>query len=470
MSAVINPTAAGGFVRKLRRRRGDIVLIGDSNAKRNLVSGHAQGMGRAWATALGCWGAAIMPAAGEENSWGSVAGDVAAGTAVGPAVDGDYSATPAGFQAAILPYTPAYGPVAADYFTNWAGASDDGGYSVRSQHPMRLTGSLRYAASVYIPAAGAAASVNPSVYTSAGVGTIIHPGSSDPKALPASEGFHTFTWNFELASDPTDGSGIGVRLQRFGGADLTGSFGVLYQSLERNDLYRGCRFSTFIFAGGESSRDVAAYLCNDCTDAALAEYLRFLASRQVNAGGTAIDPVLMVQIIEGGNDAGDTDSSVVYNRGDGFGNGDDSGNDASNTQAGITNNFKAIINRLRDIWVDELGYAEGDLYFVLGGYHPQAVSPQAAFVGSTMVAAMTAICADEDFSATVAGVDGYSLKTAEQFRDLFAVSTQAEAPTATVDESFYLVPSGGGLDEAHLTEHGYLAWGMVVVSALLESG
>jgi hypothetical protein len=467
MSAVINPTAAGACIRKMRRRRGDILLISDSNAKRNLVSGHAQGMSRAWATALGCWGTAITGAAGVSNSWGSEAGDVAAGSAVGPASDGDYSAAPAGFQAALLPYSPAYGPVAADYLTNWAGASTAGGYSVRSQHPMRLTGPLRYAASVYIPASGAAASVNPSAYTG---GTIIHPGASDLKALPGAEGFHTFTWNFEPASDPADGTGIGVRLNRVGGADLTGSFGLLYQSLERTDVHRGCRFSTFVFAGGESSREVADYLCNSCTDAALAEYLRFLASRQVNSAGTALDPVLMVQVLEGGNDAGDTDSSVVYNRGDGFGAGDTSGNAASNTQTGITNNFTAIINRLRDIWVDELGYAEEDLYFVLGGYHPQAVAPQATFVGTTMVAAMTAICADEDFSATVAGVDGYSLKTPEQFRDLFAVSTQAEAPTDTVDESFYLVPSGGGLDEAHLTEHGYLAWGMVVVSALLESG
>jgi hypothetical protein len=474
VTAIINSTAFGGFRRAAQRRRVDIAIIGDSNMKRNQVTGHAQGMTYAWSAALGCWGAAIMPFAGTTGGWGAVSGDVSAGGAVGLSVGGDFSSAPSAFQAALLPQSPAYFPCFGDYITNWSSTENAlSGYSIRSQHPLNIARELRYSARVYIPASGAATALNPAAYTDLGggiAGATVHPGSASTLALPGTEGFHTVSKLF-AAMAPTDGTGLYFRLQRYSGGNISGSVGILYQSVEDSDAYRGCRVSTFAYAGEQSARTIADMLANNCTDAALAEYFRFMASRQVKANGDALAPVLLVQILMGGNDAQDTADAILYGRGDGFGNGNEVGV-PSNTEGGFVINTASIINRLRDIWVAVCGYAESDLYFLIGGYHPQAVSPQAGFVGSTMVAAMESLCADADYAANVAGVNGYALKTAEQFRDTFTVATRdAGSPFFTeTQEAYYNNPVAPDLDEAHLSEAGYQAWGRVVVSAILESG
>lgn len=516
--SVIGAANIAGFFRAAATRRADVLLIGDSNLNQGGLTGHSTGFLRAWGTAMGCWGCAAAPAWGAGN-WGGRCGETGAGTAVGVAADPPpgWSGAPEAFRAALFKQSPdGQAPDFADWITDWPVETAGIELHIHGRHPLAIQHGLVYSARVYIPEENAATGLYPSlmVNMAGGPSSVAWPDNPERIALPATPGFHTWTWTVPRAVAQAEGvvpygDGFRIGLNHWGNTlPILGSFGVLYQSAENPAMHRGVRVSNFLYAGGHSSLYIAGLLCGDpdrvtlgddpdpapgYTDEALAEYFRFLASRQVNSSGAPLPPVVLIHVIEGGNDAGvgatnPGPGSIVWTPEDGPGGGTRDTDVHTNTKAGYKNNTRAIIARIKDVWTRVCGYSAADLYFVLGAYHPQPVEPQASFVGGVMVEAMTELAAE---IPNVAGVDGYALRTTAQFAAKYYQEVFIDTPgtgsasvgDATLDyntfrgfplaqDYFHLTHSGTGhdvTDTAHLHEEGYNRWGMAVVGALMES-
>lgn len=490
--ATIKAGNIGRFIAAAFNRRVDCGLIGDSNLKQAVVTGHAQGLLYAWSM-LGVWSTGISPAHGAANNWGAAAGDVLAGSALGLGAGGGatrFDTAPDDFRAALLDPGYASGfPDCADYITNWAAnnaGSNGPQLSIRSQHPLNMTGALEYQARVYRPVAGAATQLYPCIQTdlSGGVGLgIVFPPAAIAAPLASAPGFSTFKWTIPAGQTVNaatglnasgDGTGFRIRQQRYdagNGNPITGSFGLLYQCLTDPNAFTGVRFGTFGGLGGEPTRTMANKICTVCSDTALAEYMRFLAAGQVDAYGRQLPPMWLLQIVEGGNDSGDATSSVVLRKGAGFGEASLTGNAAGSTKQGYKNNTQAIINRLTDVWTRVCGFDPRNLFFVIGSYHPQPVEPQKTFVRTTMVSAMRELC---DENENVAGIDGWQLKTPDNLTDLFMTANYDAAGVgspvpyvANVNETGYRKAEAPNQDTAHLHERCYQEWGRLCVGALI---
>lgn len=490
--ATINIRALAGYFHAPVR---DVAIVGDSNTLQLSTTGHTQGLTYAWAKAMGCWGAGISPATGKSNGWPAPVGDVFVGDPHGEG--GSKGAptpenTPEAFQARLWdPDISSAGPDCWDYLLPdspggvvWDGADADLDcqYALRSRHPLSLHGGLIYMARVYIPAVDPCSHIYPSLLygMTTTASAVIWPPAPTPISLPEAEGFHSIAWEIPSSAviadgevTGNDGSGVRVRLcHRTDDEDdarITGEFGLLFQSLIDSGASGGVRVNRFISAGGESSRFVAAELVATPLEA-IAEYFRFMADGQrVVARNPGLSPTCLVQIMEGLNDAGDSDNSVIYHRG---GSTEDS-TSGSNTLQGFTDNTKSIINRLRDAW-ELAGFPVGNLYFLLGGSHPQ---PTNTFVRTTYVEGITAICADPEYSGNVAGIDGWKLRVPDQMIAAYWSTSHSLSDEDDNDsyvmvrsERDYRIDHNGGSpipDTAHLNERGYIDWGMRLVGAVM---
>lgn len=157
------------------------------------------------------------------------------------------------------------------------------------------------------------------------------------------------------------------------------------------------------------------------TDAALGAYLKGLAKAQRDSNGVQLAPMLLVQIIEGGNDSNDTStigpcraSKSILSTTGAYQSAVEQAS-ASNTATGYYNNTVTIMRRIRYVWETVLGYNGGNLFFLIGCYHPQSPSISAAqfsFCRTTMVTGMASVAASE---RNVCYVDGYKLGNYAEF-------------------------------------------------------
>lgn len=466
---VIKIEGIARFLQAAQSRRVDIIGIFDSNGTQLTYTGHHQGMNEAFSAKFGTWGTSIAPAHAAGGQWGSRVG----GSWVFAQI-GSLGIAPTEFLNGCLDISNfSGGPEGADYITDHLGSdSRSQALRVASNQPLSLFGALRYGARLYLPPTGAATTLYPSLISNidGNVNGIAYPATPTPVPLPQTSGFFNWYWNIPVGAtvnqttlrNPSNlGDGFQFRLHTFQGPDITGSYGFLYNWLEDPARYFGIRYSRFITLGGQPTRAPATSVCN-YSDFALGEYFRTIAGSQVDESGRVLAPMLLVQIIEGGNDVGDSFSSIVYPRGAGARNQSRSGNAPGDTKQGYKNNTQAIINRLRDTWV-AAGYAERNLFFLIGCYHPHNPSDaQWTFVGQEMVLGMRELAAENQ---NVTGVDGYRLLTTDNFAfpHPIPVQTQDGFFFNVVPQTMYRNPL---FDRAHLMPHAYQQWGYRVVDAL----
>lgn len=128
-----------------------------------------------------------------------------------------------------------------------------------------------------------------------------------------------------------------------------GPFFGLWQRVT-GDRPTGMSYSTTLGQGGKSLYNAAVSL-KDQSDEALREYFRNLVRFQ-NA-----TPMLLVNVIHGGNDGGATAMSVGPNPA------------LSYTPAGFADNMEAVVQRYRTVWTS-MGYDPKNLMFQYGPYTP----------------------------------------------------------------------------------------------------
>lgn len=474
-AAVIKPSGIAPFIIASMIRRTAIMAICDSNGDQATNTGHNIGMRQGASYALGCYGTGVLPCNGGAGYQAGVLQARSGGS-------NGLTNAPSEFSALSFPASsPA--PCTFEWFdAGWAGNNGSHQMPVEMLHPMDLNRGLRLHLRLWRPASGGITTLNPCVIATnsnygQGIAGVIYPGASAPIALPPvpANGITDFSWSIPAGSlvdyaDPTsplgDGGGFSFRFQRYLGPDIAGQFGAMYEQLEDSELYRGIQWSKFYVKGGAPSLDCAIDVCNVFTDAMLAEWFRAHAVVQVDANRNPLPPIMLVHLLMAGNDAGNAAASCTYRRGAGFGGGVTSGNALGNTAQGIENNQQAIINRLRDVWVNTCGYSEDNLYFLLGCNHPQPpATAQFTFVRTLAVQAWAAMC---EKNQNVSCVDGYKLHTHETFDFRHPASTwQAANPYIVLNTSpLYREP---GIDNAHLQHLGYLHWGQITWRAIMDS-
>lgn len=469
-AAVMNAAAIAPFVIASFTRRTAIACITDSNGDQINLTGHNDGMRRAACFMLGgCYGSGVMPAFGLAGYQTGMLNATISG------VNG-LAGAPSEFTDLAFP-TGHGAPEESDWMaTGWPGNSTSGAIRISSIHPMDINRGLELHTRIYRPAAGGATTLNPCVIPfESGVGTILWPGSSTPIALEArpADGITNFKWSIPVGTlvnyaDPNTplgtGGGFGFREQRWTAADITGALGITYRQVVDASKFNGVQWSKLITFGGAPTKTPASSLCQSFKDSQIAEWFRTHAVTQVDAAGRQLPPMMLIQIIEGGNDAGDATSSITYRRGAGLGGAIVTGNPAGNTKVGIKNNHQAIINRMRDVWVSVCGYDERNLFFLLGCYHPQPpTGTQYTFVRTTAVDGWRELTQEND---NVCAVDGYQLHTHEDFSFAHAIKTTVTPWTADSTVTFHRAV---GSDNAHLNQPAYQHWGLLVWSTLLES-
>jgi hypothetical protein len=471
-SAVIKAAAIAPFIVASLTRRTAIGIITDSNGDQLQLTGHNDGMRRAWSYALGCYGSGVFPA----NGLGGYQSGVLDGSTGG--VNGMTSA-PQAFIDLCIP-TGHGGPESGDWFpAGWSAGSTGGSLAISAAHPMDINRGLELHTRMWRPSSGFSTTLNPSIIQyGAGVGTVLWPSSNVPIALPTppANGITDFKWTIPAGSlvnfaDPNNPSGTGggyaFREQRWngaGGTDIAGQIGLMYRTLVDSEAFTGVQWSKLITFGGAPTKTPALSLCQSITDRQTAEWFRAHAVTQVDSTGRQLNPIMLIQIIEGGNDAGDGTSSITFRRGAGLGGAVVTGNPLGNTRVGLKNNHQAIINRMRDIWVNTCGYREEDLFFLVGCYHPQvpAVS-QYTFVRTLAADAYRDLTEENE---NVAAVNGYMLATHEEFTYAHQILTTVTPFTAASSITWH---REANVDTAHLNQTGYRQWGQVVVGAIMRA-
>jgi hypothetical protein len=148
--------------------------------------------------------------------------------------------------------------------------------------------------------------------------------------------------------------GLNGFYRRFDGSAISGKVSILWHQIENSSILNGVAVSTNLYQGGESTRDaVLAY--RNCTMQSKMEWFRQLTYQQNGV------PVALFHIIQGQNDTAENQLSLGPNPA------------VSSTYQGLVDNHEALILEIRKVW-SALGYDLANLYFLIGPYHPQAVS------------------------------------------------------------------------------------------------
>ncbi len=411
----------GGVARRLFHladsRRVDFAIIGDSNVRNSVVSGHEDGMARALAARFGCYATRVDPFIGMQ-SWGASVSDQSTfgyppfrllGSPEVPAAAAQYGFPDTWFPASFG-YLPAGVSLPYDY---------NAGLKLSSTSIIDITLALRYHATQYrwrTPTNGEL------VLTARGPAYTNFAASTFPTAS-ATPGLADVSLDVPAgARDAASGLWF-VPGNAAAGHATRGPFFGLWQRVESPAQATGIAYSPLLYQGGRSARAACVEL-NGITPAspALGEWLRQVTRLQ-NA-----DPVLCIQIIHGGNDTLDHAPSV----------GPIGGLDSA-TPDGHADNLRGIIADLRSAW-QIAGYPPENLFFILGPYHPRG---DRLDLEKGYEAQWTAIALDLPNTIAVRGTE---LSTEQEFID------NGWMRTAT--------------DFAHLSVAGYRAWGVTTVEAL----
>lgn len=348
--ALTNAAAARRIVNLADTRRIDFAIIGDSNVRNAQISGHEDGMTRALAARFGLYATRVNPFAGI-NSWGA---GVTSESAFAFAPFATEVTTQRNPPATIMTRFALPGP----WFPNSYGYLDErtalpftynGGLALATDHPIDITRALRFHFTHYrwrTPTFGRV------VYTARGP-AYTNFASATFRTAAATPGLADES--FDVPAGPRDASGLMFAPSDVAGARFTqGPFFGLWQRVEAPGRGAGVAYSPLLYQGGRSARAACLELnAIGPQSPALREWLRQVTRLQ-NA-----DPVLVIHLMHGGNDAGDVNPS-----------GGPIGGLRSDSPEGHADNYRGIINNLRAAWAG-LGHNPDNLLFILGPYHPR---------------------------------------------------------------------------------------------------
>lgn len=419
-SAVVNPAVVSELFQLARTRRIDLTIIGDSNVRSALVSGHEDGMMRAWSAKFGCYASRVDPIR-SVGGWGGTT--AASSTGQFPPFQGGAPST----QTAMLAFPNGAFPIGASYLPAGERVQPtyNSGLSLYPDHPIGIDGALRYHLTHWLfrtPTRGELSITVRPAYP--GEATQNYAAVTGVRTASSEPGLTDLV--VDVPAGPRAPTGILATLADF--ANNRGSVGPFYgiwHRFERIDAASGISFSPLLYQGGRTARAACEELQNlGPGAAAMQEWLRQVTRLQTPGGATTPrdQAVLAVQIIHGGNDP----FNVLPSLGP-------IGGLNSNTPEGYKDNVLGIMGAMRQAWAVG-GFDANNLYFILGPYHPRQDILENERVYERM---WTEICGE---SPNTCAVRGTWISTHEEF-------------------------AAGGwfaseVDSAHLSAAGYRAWGV----------
>jgi hypothetical protein len=417
LNAVFHADQLVPFLQAASTRRVDITGIGDSNQMHE-GGGHQYGMQLAWANQFGMYATGVLPASAN-NAWPieqigyNAAGSFPSQATPAPASLAQYSLAGGDGFPATYAYLPAG---SSDNYVSLEIAPQQPGGAGTLNGPGTLRfhytyGTFTSGSGAFYPTATLPASST--VLASNGAGVQTNTGASG-----IADGYLDIA---DSAARQQNGAWVS-----FGRSpQISGPFFASYERAENLSVTHGVSYSTLLAQGGKSARDAALSLLSE-PDTALREWLR---QSTVLQNGT---PMLMVNIIHGGNDRNQSALSVGPHPA------------PTNTPAGFEDNLDAIVTRIRQVWTAQ-GYDSKNLYFLLGGYQSSPFS----WDGGTTANLETGAMAFADSTYNVAVVRGTQL--------LSAAAMQADG---------YYYNDGGF---AHMTQASYENVDRITTEALLST-
>jgi hypothetical protein len=400
------------FFEACKTRRTDIALIGDSNMFSAGTSGHAMGFEQAWGRRFGLYATGVRMCRADA-SWAVMYHAYS--------FNMDADAVPAS-HAHLLP-PGAMGSAAACKLGAFGGGYASQYYALLASHPNTYTAALRWVMSYGTFASGT------------GVFTPTCRGTDSLAYYASGPAISTNTGQIGAALAKLDvpAGGRGQPALCFAPQGVfpgdsgtsSGPFVGLWQRIVWPGRETGVGVSPLVVQGGAGTRQ-AALLLQGTTPAQFGEWLRVALAEQVGP------PMLMIQLIQGQNDTADAAPSAGPSPA------------PSNTPAGVADNTRALIDRLRALW-SAAGHSAENLWFLVGPYHPQDETRRQW--GRDLDEALFALARAE---TNVAVASRSRLSTSAYFRH----------------RGWY---AGGAGDDAHLTVAGYQNWAQMSVDAVVPT-
>ncbi len=468
--SVVRPESVAPFFASARLRRVDMAIVSDSNTRSAGVSGYEDGMGRAFWARYGCYATRVDPVGGV-GGWSAEIGLSYCGQ-----TESITSGAPADLLANSLrqevgfPYSFAYLPAGTSL-----AMTNNTGLGIGATHPLNISGPLRWHMTHFLfPRQLQVASQRPP--HASPPPEEVEPGKFSPTCR---ERWPGSAWNNYAEAEVETSNGVVVGFTDWSmdvPAGVRSEYGVLFSltnlvtgedgaargpffaqwnRVENTSTLAGLAYSPLLYQGGQTTRDAAISLVMRSTQPQMTEWFRQVTRLQNG------EPMLLIQIIQGANDANTDVPAFVYNRGDA-----PRALDAwltgapTNEHAGIKQNFTSVINRLRDYWA-AAGYEEENLYFLIGSYHPHTASWNESVLGANdglqyhvireeAIPAWREICAE---NSNISMVNGFLLSSPEEF----------------LANGWYRYNSNPYIDHAHLSIPGFHAWGDAVAEAVTRA-
>lgn len=423
-AAVYNGAAVRPFVVAALVQRVSVSVIGDSNTIIFGDTGYYARMGMAWADRCGLWGTGVLPGAPEGGF--SVMGTRLgwAGGIVAPTLP------PSPWLDYVLPVGMLRRPAYTDVDFTGGGEMVT---IVSGSAYVATTEQLRWHQTYFTFATGAG-HFTPVVRDQfSATWRYVHPAP-----VPTNTGANgTAELAIDLPADAARALSIQFADWKFDDAanGVAAPWGVLYQQIERVAATSGVSYNLMNYQGGQSTRDVAITwgatnpdvpAVVPITSVQAGKYFREVTRLQ---GVPAADAKLMVEVIEGINDAASLLRSVGVNPA------------PSNTAQGYADNIRRLIALIVGYWVEH-GYTAENLFFTL--YSPHA---RAAY--------------DEQFRRMELGLMAVALTTP---RVAFVRGSRLATAEELTAKGFY-----NGVDTAHLNDGGQKYMADLRVQALWDA-
>ncbi len=474
-SPVFNAGGIGAFVLASQSRRVDIAIIGDSNTEKDFGSGHNVGMRLGWASKVGVYSTQLfgMQTNGGYDSGSSAAYAMGTNFTVGsnsgaPSNLEPYNLWNNSYLASIGATGPALGT--GIFAQSWQynptqgtpyNANSGGSYltgiippgpsnttsnnkMITHSFPADLTQELIWHWT-HATIAGSAGYWNPTAFQGGFYPTMY------ATTQASTAGGSSTQWVDGSLTVPAGARGA-TGTQQPGSIRFLGTNGnnstnggikapvlISYQRVEVPAITSGISLHELLYQGGRCAYD-AAKTIQAWSQLQMTEFFR-QATRLQNG-----PPMMLIQIMHGGNDLNQTEISAGPNP------------QQSGQPGGYADNLAAIIIAMTNFWVGA-GNSASNLFFMLGPYHPalSRIADTLVWQGST-------------YQQLVA----YELAqqwVAQHYPNVTAVSGSQMMPGGFSQVANWLSATNSYdyQGDAHLIRHAYSRWGQMAIDSVFSS-
>ncbi|MGC9261567.1 MAG: hypothetical protein ACP5I8_16005 [Phycisphaerae bacterium] len=457
------------FLNSALSRRVDIGICGDSNTLKDQISGNNCGMRLAFGGRFGMYATGLLTlnhgAEGAETGYAS-------GLNSSPMLGGSNTGSPTTLEALNInnyPPDPAtYPGVEPICCSNWmylpsgdsvaynanvdiaelfgvvppsSGNATNNNGSIIKSSLMDLTNTLNFEYTFGTFGAGAGY-FNPTAHQF-GSATVIY-STQNVATAGTAVGFTDGTLVIPAGARNGSGAyagGIGISLTDYNNSSsggVIGPFLMSYSRVQIPSVTAGIAYSTLVYQGGQDAR-TCAVTWQTLPQAAATELFRQITRLQ---NGT---PMLLVQIMHGGNDINDHSTSVGPNP------------QVSSTPGGLADNLTAIIDRVTTLWTTA-GNSASNLFFLLGPYQPQLsrLATTLVWEGQTM--------------QELVAYEQAMMSVANTFANTAVIQGSQLLPGGFQQSATYMQAKGyyDYQGDAHLVRQGYDYLGQRAVDALIS--